>query len=93
MDVCETSALLINVGVSKEEHYISSWYYGPFEILEKVGDVAYRLNLPESTPIHPMFHVLVLKKKLGQTHNSLSQLPPIDAKGIIRPELKVILDW
>ncbi|XP_017984298.1 PREDICTED: uncharacterized protein LOC108663597 [Theobroma cacao] len=38
-------------------------YIGPFEILERVGAVAYRLALPlDLLNIHPMFHVLMLRK-------------------------------
>ncbi|EOX94130.1 DNA/RNA polymerases superfamily protein [Theobroma cacao] len=38
-------------------------YIGPFEILEKVGAVAYRLALPpDLSNIHPVFHVSMLRK-------------------------------
>ena len=33
-------------------------YVGPFRILERIGKVAYRLELPEElSNIHPTFHV------------------------------------
>ncbi|GJW14441.1 putative reverse transcriptase domain-containing protein [Tanacetum coccineum] len=41
-------------------------YVGPFEILERIGPVAYRLRLPEElSGVHDMFHVSNLKKCLA----------------------------
>ena len=41
----------------------SSRYIGPFEILERVGDVAYQLALPpQFSGIHNVFHVSILRK-------------------------------
>nr|GEV16266.1 putative reverse transcriptase domain-containing protein [Tanacetum cinerariifolium] len=45
---------------------LASWYTGPFEILERIGPVAYRLRLPEElSNIHDTFHVSNLKKCLA----------------------------
>ncbi|GJR92585.1 reverse transcriptase domain-containing protein [Tanacetum coccineum] len=41
-------------------------YVGPFEILERIGPVAYRLRLPEElSEVHDTFHVSNLKKCLA----------------------------
>ncbi|GKF82017.1 hypothetical protein Tco_0243673 [Tanacetum coccineum] len=41
-------------------------FVGPFEVIEKVGPVAYRLDLPEElNGVHDTFHVSNLKKCLA----------------------------
>ncbi|GKD57458.1 hypothetical protein Tco_1290845, partial [Tanacetum coccineum] len=57
-------------------------FVGPFEIFEKVGPVAYRLDLPEKlNRVHDTFHVSNLKKCLA---NPTLQVPldeiRVDAK-------------
>ncbi|GKB69014.1 hypothetical protein Tco_0930426 [Tanacetum coccineum] len=45
---------------------LSPRFVGPFEIIEKVGPVAYRLDLPEELDgVHDTFHVSNLKKCLA----------------------------
>ncbi|KAD7116776.1 hypothetical protein E3N88_04044 [Mikania micrantha] len=42
-------------------------YVGPFEIIERIGLVAYRLRLPdELSGVHDVFHVSNLKKCLAE---------------------------
>ena len=37
-------------------------YCGPFEVLESIGPVAYRIALPANTRYHNVFHVYLVKK-------------------------------
>ena len=42
---------------------LSSRYIGPFEVIERVGTVEYRLALPPSlSSVHEVFHVSMLQK-------------------------------
>lgn len=55
---------------------LSRRYYGPFEILERIGPVAYRLRLPEGSRIHNVFHVSLLREFIADSKDEHVPLPP-----------------
>ncbi|GKE05377.1 hypothetical protein Tco_1397395, partial [Tanacetum coccineum] len=62
----ENDPVPYNLGSGKKEK-LAPRYVGPFEIVKRVGPVAYRLNLPqELSCVHYMFHVSNLKKCLAE---------------------------
>jgi hypothetical protein len=44
-------------------------YFGSFEILERIGHVAYMIALPTSMSIHNVFHVSFLKRYVHDANN------------------------
>lgn len=49
--------------LAKRINKLISRYFEPFEIAQRIGPVAYCLELPPTATIHPVFHVSQLKKK------------------------------
>jgi hypothetical protein len=57
--------------------------YGPYTILEHVGQVAYHLYFPIHYKLHPDFHVSFLKKVIGTKCQTQTNLPELDEEGYI----------
>lgn len=64
--------------VPRANHKLAYKFFGPFSILEKVGEVAYKLDLPASSKVQPVFHVSLLLKVLKNDDQVLARLPSTD---------------
>lgn len=52
-------------------------YIGPFKIIDKINEVAYKLQLPSTLKMHDVFHVSLLEEYRSREEGGTSQPPPI----------------
>ena len=75
-------------------HKLQWKFCGPYKVLERIGTQAYRLKLPDTWRIHPVFHVSLLKQWRPST---MQQLPgEIELEDPERPQyfdVEKILRW
>jgi hypothetical protein len=60
--------------------------------LEKIGTTAYKLHLPPSAAIYPIFHVNQLKQHIGQKDVPQTNLNMVTVEGYIKIEPETILE-
>ena len=61
-------------------------YAGPFQVVEWIGQVAYRLQLPEGSRFHHVFHAGLLKPFHGDPLPTTPSLLPVhDGRLVLTP--------
>nr|AAN59765.1 Putative retroelement [Oryza sativa Japonica Group]ABF94451.1 retrotransposon protein, putative, unclassified [Oryza sativa Japonica Group] len=78
--------------VTRANRKLAFRFYGPFQILARVGEVAYKLALPATSLIHPVIHVSQLKKALAPSESVQSSLPVFQIDYSKQPIPSQILD-
>ncbi|PKU67234.1 hypothetical protein MA16_Dca015962 [Dendrobium catenatum] len=82
-------------------------YFGLYEVLEKIGAVAYRLKLPSAATIHPVFNFSQLRRAIGDytvnpelpvtlTEDLEVVLEPLELMGVREKEdetNEVLIQW
>ena len=73
---------------AKKDNKLSPKYYGPYKVLQNIGTMAYKLELPASLRVHLVFHVSCLKKVIGENIPVQTIFPELDDEGkiILEPE-------
>lgn len=62
-------------------------------MIKRIWVVAFKLELPNESRIHPVFHLSVLKRQIGELHSIQGELPTVDVDvGTIHPKPQAILD-
>jgi len=77
---------------AKKDNKLSPKYYGLYKVLQKIGTMAYKLELPAAFPMHPIFHVSCLKKVIGDKLPVQIILPELDEEGKIILELEAVIE-
>jgi hypothetical protein len=86
----------VAVNVKRPSKKLMTKYLGPYKILEKVGTVSYKLQLPPTMQVHNVFHVSLLRPYKNPTqvdpYHQLQPPPPVIINDREEYEVEEILD-
>ncbi|QRW20576.1 Transposon Tf2-12 polyprotein [Rhizoctonia solani] len=83
-----------NISTNRPSIKLSHKKLGPYLVIEKIGSHAYKLQLPHTTRIHPVFHINLLTKFHPDPHgrNPPQPAPIITEEGEEEYKVEKILD-
>jgi hypothetical protein len=83
-----------NIKTQRPSKKLDSKNLGPFKVLGKVGATSYKLELPASMRIHPVFHsnLLRLDPETSLPGQEITPAPPVVVEGEEEFEVERILD-
>ncbi|GJR92358.1 putative mitochondrial protein [Tanacetum coccineum] len=79
------------VQLLKGQHKLSLKFFGPFQVVEKIGKVVYKLRLPDYAKVHPVFHVSQLKPCYIDSA-AMGSFPVCDSEGLLAATPLKLLD-
>ena len=80
-----------NINSTRPTKKLDWKYYGPYPIVKRIKNIAYRLNLPELMKMHNVFHVSLLEP-CNNRRGYVSLPPPIEVDRKEEFEVDKILD-
>jgi hypothetical protein len=85
------STKYLNLKHSKKSRKLLPKWIGPFEVVQVVGPVAYKLKMNPGWRIHPVFHVSLLEpyRESGRVQ---PPPPPVEMEGALEYEVESILE-
>jgi hypothetical protein len=67
-------------------------YFGRYKVLEQIGTIAYKLDLPSHCQVHPVFHVSQLKPFNANYSHVFTKLPDPPQLDLADLQPELILD-
>ena len=77
---------------AKKDNKLFPKHYGPYKVLQKIGTMEYKMEIPTSLRVHPFFHVSCLKKVIGGKLPVQTIFPELDEEGKIILEPKAVTE-
>ena len=85
----EKARLRKQAGKAGKAVKLANRHYGPFQIIEKINEVYFRLALPAHWKIHNAFHVSLLKPYVGEPPQEPISEDPLEVdelEEVLQPE-------